>query len=158
MVYENTVPFDGDVGQALDTAMNTILPHGFRIINRSDSTLEAVGPGTLWTKGQDPLVGVSKLSISVPAREIRVDAELGGVTKIIKYLTVFIVAMAVFFLILFGFIFGQRQGADISKVIWMSLAPFVPWPVVIPLMAMWLKSRTCKALDTLEHNMVVLAK
>jgi hypothetical protein len=158
MVYEKTVQFKGDIGQALDTAKNTVLPHGFRIINRSDSTLEAVGPGTLWTKGQDPLVGVSRFSISVPGEEIRIDAELGGVTKTIKYLTVFIAAMAVFFLILFGFLFGLRQGADISKVLWMSLAPFVPWPAVIPLMAMWLKSRTCKGLDTLLHNMVVLAK
>jgi hypothetical protein len=158
MVYEKTVPFDGDVGQALDTAMNTILPHGFRIINRSDSTLEAVGPGTHWTKGQDPLVGVSKLSISGLGKEIRIDAQLGGVTKTVKYMILFIVAMAVFFLIWYAVTFGLRQGEDISKVLWMSLAPFVPWPAVIPLMTMWLKSRTCKALDTLEHNMVVLAK
>ena len=157
MDYEKTVPFNGSPEKAFETARNTFLPHGFEIVGSSSTTLEVAGPGTLWTKGQDPMVGVSKACISAADGGLSIKAELGGVTKAVKYLILFILGMAVFFILVFGFLFSARQGQPINKIILTSIAPFIPWPVIIPLMAIWMRSRTCKALDTLLNNMVVLA-
>jgi len=158
MIYAKTVEFDGDKAEALKICTNTLLPHGFRITGSSDTSLEADGPAYMMVKGQDPMVGVSKISVAVRSREIEVTAELGGIDKVIKFMIVLIVGLAVFFVILFGIIFGVVQQQGFGKVLLLSLAPFIPWPVVIPLMAVFFKARTCRALDALVHNMVVLAK
>ncbi len=157
MNYQKTVSFSGNPRKAFEIAQNTFLPHGFQIANSSESILEVLGPGTLWTKGQDPMVGVSKACISAADGSISIKAELGGVTKAIKYLILFILGMAIFFILMFGFLFTVKQGQPINKTILMSIAPLIPWPVIIPLMAIWMKSRTCKALDTLMNNMIALA-
>jgi len=158
MDYEKTIEFGEDVEKAFEVAKINFLPHGFQIISISDTDFEVVGPGTLWTKGQDPMVGISKAHISSVDGKLSIRAELGGVTKAIKYLIIFIVAMAVFFLIVFGILFGQLQGQSMRKVFLISLAPFAPWPVIVPLMYRFLKSRTCRAIDVLMNNMVTLGK
>ena len=158
MIYEKTVEFDGDKAEALKICTNTLLPHGFRITDSSDTSLQADGPGYLMVKGQDPMVGVSKISVSVRTREIEVTAELGGVDRIVKFMIALVVGLAVFFVVLFGIIFGIVQQQSLGKILLLSLAPFIPWPVIIPVMAVFLKKRTCRALDALIHNMVTLAK
>jgi len=158
MIYEKTVEFNGDKAEALKTCTNTLLPHGFRITDSSDTSLEADGPVYMMVKGQEPLVGVSKISVSVRTREIEVTAELGGIDKTIKFMIALMLGLALFFVIVFGIIFGVVQRQGFGKVLLMSLVPFIPWPVVIPLMGVFLKARTCRALDALVHNMVVLAK
>jgi hypothetical protein len=64
MGYEKTIHFDGNAGKALEVAINTFLPHGFTIIKKADEFIELAGPGTLWTQGQDPIIGISKVSVS----------------------------------------------------------------------------------------------
>jgi len=134
------------------------LPHGFQIVSISDTDLEVVGPGTYWTKGQDPMVGISRAHISAVDGKLSIRAELGGVTKIIKYLIIFIAAMAVSFLVVFGIVFGQSQGQSMRKSFLIFLGPLAPWVVITPLMGRFLKSRTCRAIDVLMNNMVALGK
>ena len=112
------------------------------------------GPGTLWTKGQNPLVGVSKISVSGANNELAIKAEFGGVRKAIKYLIIFIVGMSVFFLLVFGILF-YKQGVSTYMYL-LPLAPFIPLPALIPLMSVWMKSRTCKSLDSIMNNIAAL--
>lgn len=158
MKYEKEEYFEGDLAKAIDVAKNTLLPNGFEIIDSSDSYLEAVNHTGLWGYNQHPLNGVSKVSISESDGKIILKSELGGVTKMIKYLTLFIGAMAVFFLLLFGFLFGLRQQQPLGKVLLISLGPLVPWPIAIPLMGVWFKKRADRALDTLLKNMISAGK
>jgi len=158
MDYEKTIEFGEDVEKAFDVAKSTFLPHGFQIVSISDTDLEVAGPGTYWTKGQDPMVGISKAHISAVDGKLSIRAELGGVTKAVKYLVIFIVAMAVLFLAVFAIVFGQSQGQSMRKVLLISLGPLAPWVVIAPLMGRFLKSRTCRAIDVLMNNIVALGK
>lgn len=156
MDYEKTEPFSGNMEKALETAKNVFIQHNFQIVGDSDSEVEFTGPGMLSSR-QNPLVGISRVCIRGTSGNLSVEAEFGGNRKLIKYLVLFIVSMAIFFLVFFGIIL-PKQGQTAGKIILISLAPFIPWPVIIPLMAIWMKSRTAKALDTLINNMIAMGK
>ena len=156
MDYEKTMPFSGNMEKALEVARNVFIQHNFQIVRGSDSEVELTGPGMLSSR-QNPLVGISRVCIRRTSGELSIEAEFGGIRKLTKYLVFFIVGMAIFFLVVFGIIFS-RQGQPANKIILIALAPFIPWPVIIPLMAIWMKSRTSKALDTLVKNMIALGR
>ncbi|MHC4394390.1 MAG: hypothetical protein ACYS1A_01925 [Planctomycetota bacterium] len=157
MDYEKTISFNGNLEKALETARNVFIQHSFQIVNDSSSAIELTGTGTMWLKGQDPLVGISRISIRGTGSEISVEAKFGGITKNIKYLIIFLLGMAVFFLVVFGVMLHLQQ-QDVRMVLLIALGPLVPWPIVIPLMAKFMKRRTSRALDALLHNMTVLGK
>lgn len=157
MDYERTIPFSGDIKSVLEVARNAFIQHNFQIVHTSDSTLEMVGFGTIWARGQAPLVGISKVSIRGAAGNLSIEAEFGGIRKVVAYMALFILGLAVFFLIVFGIVFSL-QGMPLSKIIVIALAPLAPWPVLIPIIAKWLKSRTSRALDVLINNMAYLGR
>ncbi len=156
MDYEKTMPFSGNMEKALEVAKNVFIQHNFQIVRDSDSEVELTGPGMLSSR-QNPLVGISRVCIRGTSGNISIEAEFGGIRKLTKYLVLFIVGMAIFFLVFFGIIL-PKQGQPADKIILISLAPFIPWPVIIPLMAMWMKSRTAKSLDILTNNMIALGR
>ena len=156
MDYEKTMPFSGNMEKALEVARNVFIQHNFQIVRDSDSEVEFTGPGMLSSR-QNPLVGISRVCIHETSGNLSVEAEFEGIRKLTKYLALFIVGMAIFFVAFFGIMFS-KQGQPLNKIILISLAPFIPWPVLIPLMAIWMKSRTSKALDTLINNMVTLGR
>jgi len=156
MDYEKTVPFGGNMEKALEVAKNVFIQHNFQIVRGSDTEVEFTGPGMLSSR-QNPLVGISRVCIRGTSGNLSIEAEFGGIRRLTKYLVLFIVGMAIFFLVFFGIIL-PKQGQPADKIILISLAPFIPWSVIIPLMAMWMKSRTAKSLDTLLNNMVALGR
>jgi hypothetical protein len=156
MDYEKMVPFDGNLSKAIEAARNAFIQHNFQIVHDSDLEVELTGPGMLSSR-QNPLVGISRIRIRGSSGNLSLEADFEGIRKLIKFLTFFIIGMAVFFVVLFGILFS-RQGQPVTKIILISLAPFIPWPVIIPLMAIWMKSRTSKALDILVNNMAALGR
>jgi len=156
MDYEKTVPFGGNVGKAIEAAKNAFIQHNFQIVHDRYLEVELTGPGMLSSR-QNPLVGISRIRIRGSSGNLSLEADFEGIRKLIKFLVFFIVGMAVFFVVLFGILFS-KQGQPVTKIILISLAPFIPWPVIIPLMAIWMKSRTSKALDTLVNNMAALGR
>ena len=156
MDYEKTEPFSGNMEKVLEVAQNVFIQHNFQIVHHTDKEVEFTGPGMLSSR-QNPLVGISRICIRGGSGNISIEAEFGGIRNLTKYLVVFIVGMAIFFVVLFGILFS-KQGQPLNKIILMSVAPFVPWPVLIPLIHIWMKSRTSKALDRLLTNMVSLGR
>ena len=156
MDYEKTEPFSGNVGKVLEVAKNVFIQHNFQIVRDSDTEVEFTGPGMLSSR-QNPIVGISRICIRGTSGNLSIEAEFEGIRKLTKYLVFFIVGMAIFFVVFFGIIF-PKQGQPADKIILISLAPFTPWPVIIPLMYKWMKSRTSKALDRLLTNMVALGR
>ena len=157
MDYEKTIPFTGNAEKAVELARNVFIQHGFQIVNNSDSALELVGTGTVWTKGQDPLVGISKVYILGTSSKLSIEAEFGAIRKTIKYLIYFLLSMAAFFLVVFGIQF-YLQGQSVRKLLLITLAPFSPWPIIVPLMAKFMKFRTSRAIGVLLNNMAILGK
>ena len=156
MDYEKTEPFSGNMEKVLEVAKNVFIQHNFETVRHSDTEVEFTGPGMLSSR-QNPIVGISRICIRGTSGNISIEAEFGGIRKLTKYLVVFIVGMAIFFVVLFGIMFS-KQGQPLNKIILMSVAPFIPWPVLIPLIHIWMKSRTSKALDRLLTNMVTLGR
>jgi hypothetical protein len=156
MDYERTEPFSGNVEKVLEVAKNVFIQHNFQIVRDSDKEVEFTGPGMLSSR-QNPIVGISRICIRGSRGNLSIEAEFEGIRKLTKYLAYFIVAMAIFFVVFFGILFS-KQGQSVYKIILISLAPFTPWPVIIPLMYIWMKWRTAKALDRLLINMVTLGR
>ena len=156
MDYEKTEPFSGNMEKVLEVARNVFIQHNFQIVRNSDTEVEFTGPGMLSSR-QNPIVGISRICIRGASGNISIEAEFEGIRKLTKYLALFIVAMAIFFVVLFGILFS-KQGQPLNKTIVKSLAPFAPWPILIPLIHIWMKSRTSKALDRLLINMVALGR
>lgn len=120
--------------------------------------MELIATGMPWSKSQVPLFGVSKVRILGTTGNLSIDAEFGGIRKTIKFVIFLILGLAVFFLVTFGILFTIIQGQPAGKIILISVAPFIPWPVIIPIMAKFMRWRTSRALDALLHNMIVLGK
>lgn len=156
MDYEKTEPFSGNMEKVLEVAKNVFIQHNFQIVHHSDTEVEFTGPGMLSSR-QNPIVGISRICIRGASGNISIEAEFGGIRNLTKYLAFFITGMAIFFLVLFGILL-PKQGQPLNKTILISLAPFIPWPVLIPLIHIWMKSRISKALDRLLTNMVTLGR
>jgi len=160
MDYEKTEPFSGNIEKAFEVAKNVFIQHNFQIVRDSDSEVESevefTGPGMLSSR-QNPLVDISRVCIRGTSGNISIEAEFGGIRKLTKYLALFIVGMAIFFVVLFGILLS-KQDQPLNKTILISLAPFIPWPILIPLIHIWMKSRTSKALDRLLTNMITLGR
>ena len=131
MDYEKTEPFSGNMEKVLEVAKNVFIQHNFQIVRDSDTEVEFTGPGMLSSR-QNPIVGISRICIRGTRNNLSIEAEFEGIRKLTKYLVFFIVGMAIFFVVFFGIIF-PKQGQPADKIILISLAPFIPWPIIIPL-------------------------
>lgn len=154
MDYQKTKLFNGDPQKALDVARNVFIQHSFEIVNNSSSQIEFLGTRSMWGKNQDPIIGVSRISIGATSSQISIEAEFGSIKKAMLYLSILIIGLALFFLVLFGMTF---KGQD-SWIVWMAILPLAPWIAIGPLMYLFLKYRTNKALDTLMNNMEQMSK
>jgi hypothetical protein len=155
MDYQRTIPV-AHSEKAVDAAANVFIQHSFQIVEQSETTVELTGPGMISSR-QDPLVGISRIRISQSSGSLSVEAQFDSIRKLIKYLAVFIVVMGVFFLVLFAILF-TRQEQPMGIVVLISVAPLAPWPVLLPLILRWLKSRTARALDVLLSNIDYLLR
>ena len=124
------------------------MANGFRLDRPRETQLIAMGPGILRSTQQNPLLGVSHATISVSANSIDLQAELGGVKFLQQFIILFPPALGGFLSLTFFFMPNAPNSAPL-----MAFVPVLPWLVISPLMARWIKTRTTKALDTLVYNM-----
>ena len=168
--YSKTVPFAGHTAKALDAARTTFMNQGFQIIASSDDELRVTGPGLNSTK-ENPLKGVSEASIIIRASAIEMKAILGGTEKLSKFLRIFPLGLALFFLLAIGITFGVIALAkgltlpELRQWWWIGLIAFLapalalsPWIFLSPIMIRWIENRTVQAIDTLLNNMAVMGK
>ncbi len=159
--YSKTVPFVGHTAKALDVARTTFMSQGFQIVTNSDHELRVTGPGLNSTK-ENPLKGVSEASIIIRASAIEIKAMLGGTEKLKKFLRIFPLGMALFFLLVIGIVFGViALTVSEFRQWWIFLIPVLalsPWLFLSPIMIRWIEKRTVQAVDTLLNKMVVMGK
>jgi len=149
MSYEKQVPFTGDARKALETGREVFIHHGFQVSAIENSSFEARRSGMHSSK-QDPIVGVSIATVTVAGGIISVRAELANVWRLILMVGFGLLAMGVGFVILFGLLFGLKHGL-------MTLQCLAPWPILLPLIGVYMRKRGEKALDTLIANMATVA-
>jgi len=147
MDYTISIPFKGSVNSAMEAARSYFMASGFKLDQPRENELIALGQRMYSTK-QGPISGVSRARISVSSNSIEISAELGGVKFMKQFLYLFPPALAGFLALIFIFIPGVPGYAPLIAAL-----PVLPWVVLSPLMAGWIRNRTIQALDTLAHNM-----
>lgn len=170
--YARSIPFTGDAGKALDLAITVLTTNGFAVTDKRETSVQLTGPGLSNTR-QNPILGASRVHIRADHGSLSIDAELGGVANMRRFLTVFLLAMEIFFVIVFGvvmgFVFGRQFDVGFGVPfaqgwLWLAFAipiatlPLLPWLFLSPMIARSIRSRTFSALDTLLANMEVAGR
>ncbi len=150
MDYQKTEPFNGDKQKTFDLAKNILFAIGFEMLNQSDFALEFINKQMLLSGRQNPLSGISYLSIQIHGNQIEAQAGFGNLRKMFKFLAVFLIAMAMFFIVLFSIVFKDNPN-DIPVSL-IAAAPLLPWIFIGPTMYFFFKKRTQNAMDILIKN------
>lgn len=109
MHYSRSVEFRGDAGKAFDLAAAALAGVGFRIDGRTDSSLEATGPG-MTSSRQSPLVGASRIQFARRGGELTADAELGGARWVGRFATLFPLGLCLFLCVVLTAVFWGCSG------------------------------------------------
>lgn len=152
----------------LEAALVTLTNNGFAIVKRDELSADLTGPGMSSTR-QNPLFGASKIHLNLRGQQLCLDAELGGVETMRKFLTrfPFILGLGMSLLlgvvggVFFGSLFGVGFGVPgVQGWTWMLVAmagvtlPLSPWLFLSPMMSRKLQTRTQHALATLVRNAI----
>lgn len=155
----------------LHAALSILTNNGFTIVTRNESTACLTGPGLNSTR-QNPLLGASKIQLVLQEDRICLDAELGGVDSMQRFLVRFPLILGLGLGMIFGVgggvLFGQQFGIGFGVPwargwSWMlfavgtALLPIAPWLILAPLLAGAIRQRTQLALNTLVSNAVLMA-
>ena len=153
--YSKNVPFPGSAKRALAVAQSALIALNFQITASSDHELRVTGPGINSTR-ENPLKAMTEGSFVVRNSAIEVKTVLGGAEKMIRFLRVFPLLMAIFFLVLWG---ALAFFIPIFRIWWVFLLPLLalsPWLFLTPIIGRSIQKRTKDAIDSLVSNMVLL--
>ena len=155
MQYVASLPFHGDTGEAFRLAESALTALGFRITERTASSVALVGPG-MNSSRESGLTGASRIRISVGRGELTLEADLGGVARLGRFVTLFPLGLCLFLAVVlsavFSVLFGPGSWMVAVAVTLGGIA--IVWLVLGPLMARSFRARTVRALDALLANMV----
>ena len=159
-------------GDALLAALNTLTNIGFAINSRDEHIAMLTGPG-LNSTNQNPLLGASQICLALDGDQLRLDAQLGGVDSMRRFLMRFPfllgLGLGLFFGIGGGFMFGRQFGVGFGVPwaqgwTWMlfsigiAMLPVAPWLLLSPILSNMIRTRTQDALTVLVNNAVQMSK
>ena len=123
--YSFSTPFTGNSGDALDVARIALLSLGFELLKDADEELEASGPG-MHSNQQPDLLGATHIHFKVNESDINVNATLGGVDKMKKFILYFPPGLLAS-LWLMGFVLGDPMPAAVLLLVipWIFIANFI---------------------------------
>lgn len=166
IVFSTSAIATGPTDGVLQSAITTFTNNGFAITQHDSTSALLTGPGLHSTK-QNPILGISSVTLRLHESELVAVAELGGVDSMRRFLIRFPlllgIGLGLFFGIGGGFLFGQHSGV-VFGVPWASgwhwlivamggaMLPVLPWLVLAPLISGMVRKRTEKSLETLVKN------
>ncbi len=142
--YAYSTPFAGIKAEALNVARVALLSLGFEVLLESDNELEATGPG-MHSNQQPDLLGATYIHFELTNNSIDVDAVLGGVDTLKKFVYFFPPGLVISLLIVQG-IFGDPIEAYFYLLI-------IPWLFIARLIAKTFEKSTSNAIDRLVRGM-----
>lgn len=152
--------------EAVRFATVILCQNGFKIERQNTNGIVLSGPGLQSTR-QNPLLGASQVELSAERTTLALEAELGGVDSMRRFLIVLPLALGMVFFslsivtggVVVAVNFGQAKQMLADPGHWWlwlmplwPVWPIAPWMVLGPLMSRWMRSRTERALETLVHN------
>jgi hypothetical protein len=162
MRYEKTVSFNGDADQAFEVAVAPLTSLGFRLTQRSPTAIEFEGPG-MKSSRESALMGATQIRVTARSRELALEAELGGVEFMSRFVRYFPLGLALVLFVGLGIAFAVAFGGRLGMTWMWPLAAaaggnVVLWLFLGPILASKFRNRTCAALDALLGNMAAWTK
>lgn len=170
--FATSAPLGTSPADALQSALATLTNNGFAISQRGADFATVTGPGLYSTK-QNPILGASRVELRIDNNTLHVQAELGGIDSIRRFLIWFPfllgLGLGAVFAAVGGIVFGQKYGVGFG-VPWaqgwrwvvaamaFAMLPVTPWLFLSPLTTKIVRKRTQRALETLAGNAVLTTK
>jgi len=151
MGYQREIDFHGSPKKALDFGLQVLAQQDFLIEQRNECEFVASGRAMANTK-RHPLTGASRVKVRASRGRLEAAAEFGGLRRLMMFLCVFLLLLAAFLFILLNALHEE------PGILWTPLAPFIPWPALLPVIWFAVRRRTAKALDRLLENMRTMAE
>lgn len=168
MTFEDSFTFDGSAEKLFNAAQSGLKTLQFDVSSRSRESLQLSGPGLKSTR-QNPILGATRIIIQVRDAHVHIQAELGGVValqRFVKFFPLFLgLGLGLFFAIGGGFLFGSQsgQGFGIPGVppwkwfvasMGFSFIPISPWLFLSPMMSRRILRRTQDALKSFMESTI----
>jgi hypothetical protein len=153
--YSTSMPFTGNAKRALAVAQSALLASNFVVVSASDFELLVKCRGTTSTR-ENPLKGMTEGRFTVRNSAIDVSAVLGGAQWLRNFLRIMPLAMAAFFISVFGILAIFLPDMRRWWIFPIPIAVLSPWVVLAPVLGRSMERRTTAAIDDLISNMVLL--
>lgn len=150
-----------------DTAIQMLGSQGFSISERTKSSVTLEGPGLNSTR-ENPLLGATKITLSINGKNLDADAELGGVERLQRFVTWFPFLLGTTLGLFAGFggglLFGQLfdvgfgvPGAEgwrwLVAALAFAMLPVSPWFFISPWISRSIQKRTEDSIATLVQTL-----
>lgn len=155
LAYSTSVAYSGSAKRALAIAQNALIAASFQIVSSTEFELHAIGKGVTSTR-QDPLKAATDITIILRNSSIEVNAILGGVDRMKKFLRILPLSMAAFFLVVFGTIAVFVPDLRRWWIFLIPVAVLSPWLILGPVIARSVRAQAEDAINSLLGNMVTL--
>lgn len=130
--YEGRAAFTGDRDAALARTGRLLADAGFQVLPPAGNQLHFENPVSFLKPNKQPLLMVSRGSVSVIGQELVLNAEFGNLRSWLRFSGFTTVAATVLLLVVFA-------AAQDPKLLWACLAVILPAPVLLPI---WSKIQT----------------
>ncbi len=155
--YRNSLPFAGSAQRAIDIAIMSLTPLGFRVEERTTNTVQLAGPG-MSRSNQNSLVGASRITLAIADATIELSAELGAMARLQRFARLFppvllgVISIVLSTVFLFAFGPGAWRSWGPPLVGLVAIEALV-WAFVGPMLARRIGSRVVESLETFLRNM-----
>lgn len=156
MDYEKSVAFEGNFNKAVEVVKNTLLPHGFQIVNSNENSIEMEGTRSVINSGEETLVGISWIHIQKSNNSLILKAEFGVIKKTFRLVSIITILASLITVIILATVFIKKH-EPINKFALLLLI-LASTPISMPIIFKFKKNQTTKSIDTLLNNMTVLGK
>ncbi|MEW8338039.1 MAG: hypothetical protein AB2596_20685, partial [Candidatus Thiodiazotropha sp.] len=159
---ERSEIFSGEPGKAVEMAQAMFVQSGYKIteISKSAITAEHEG-GFVRTQSGNAIYGASPIKVSVSGNRLYISAGYEGIEKAKKFITKLLVGLAVLLGlgmgIPFAFLFEEKWPLLLAVGLGVGI-PLIQLPIHLYVTPAIMKKRAEKALDTLIHNITMLAR
>lgn len=162
MGYEKSVDFTGDPKKVIELAQSMFVQSGYRITDVSNTKISAEHEGGFTkTMSGNTMYGASPVTITISANRLMVSARYEGIEKLKKYILKLLLGLAfllgIGLTLPFALIFKERWPVMLGLGLGFGI-PLIQLPIHLIVMPKIMKMRASKALDTLIHNITILAR
>ena len=162
MEYRKMINFDGDPEKALGLARTTFTQAGYLIVDNSESSVSAKITGVpVRSRPGSLLCGASPVTVSIAGNQLIVEAGFEGVARLKKFLLYLLIilglSLGVGLAVIFFLVFDETWPVYLGLGLGLGV-PLIQLPIHVWLTPLIFKRLASRGLDTLLHNMVMVAK